>query len=214
MRYLAPLFACCLLAATAASAQPVYVDADRTVAGGNPLNNGGLSTGAVRAFGSTVQLNGGDYATLHALSAVEVSSLRTNGAHLVALSRGNSQGHFTLTGNNFALTNATAGSWSDGYLNAFPSVQFRLTGTAAERPGHRCAALRRGHDPGPGAAIDRLCIRPCARGRHSGGCAAGRGAAGCGRQGPQITGLLRSSGAQPQPPGAKTHRRVSARERR
>ena len=95
--------ACCLLAATAASAQTVYVDADRTVAGGNPLNNsasatvnagriqsynaitvldatgagtvltlnGGLSTGAVRAFGSTVRLNGGDYATLHALSTIE-----------------------------------------------------------------------------------------------------------------------------------------------
>ena len=91
--------------------------------------NGGLSTGAVRAFGGTVRLNGGDYATLHALSTVEVSSLRTNGAHLVALSRGNSQGHVTLTGNNFALTHATAGRYSDGYLNAFPGVSFRLTGT-------------------------------------------------------------------------------------
>ena len=60
---------------------------------------------------------------------MSVSSLRTNGAHLVALSRGNSQGHFTLTGNNFALTNATAGSYSDGYLNAFPGVSFRPAGT-------------------------------------------------------------------------------------
>lgn len=153
--------ACCLLAATAASAQTVYVDADRTVAGGNPLNNsasatvnagriqtyngitvldatgartvltlnGGFSTGAVRAYGSTVRLNGGDCAMLHALGTVEVNSLRTDGAHLVARGRRNSQDRFTLTGNNFALTDATAGRCSDSYLNAFPGVSFRLTGT-------------------------------------------------------------------------------------
>ena len=44
MRYVAPLFACCLLAATAASAQTVYVDADRTVAGGNTRNNSASAT--------------------------------------------------------------------------------------------------------------------------------------------------------------------------
>jgi hypothetical protein len=91
--------------------------------------NGGLSTGAVRAFGGTVRLNGGDYATLHALSNFEVNSLRSNGAHLVALSRSNGQGHFSVSGSNFALSNATAGTYSDGYINSFPGVSFRLTGT-------------------------------------------------------------------------------------
>ncbi len=91
--------------------------------------NGGLSTGAVRAFGGTVRLNGGGYATLHALSNFEVNSLRPNGAHLVALNRSNGRGHFSLTGSNFVLSNATAGTYSDGYINSLPGVSFRLTGT-------------------------------------------------------------------------------------
>ena len=102
---------------------------DATGAGTVLTLNGGLSTGAVRAFGGTVRLNGGDCATLHALSTVEISSLRSNSAHLVAPSRGSSQGHFTLTGSNFASTQAVAGSNSDGYLNPFSGVSFRLTGT-------------------------------------------------------------------------------------